>query len=101
MNAKIGRNDSCHCGSGKKYKKCHLEKDESSQRKEREKAALNAEKVAAAAIKEEQASGNQTKSAPKVPTHGEKPNWMQKVAGKMGFFKPPQQHRGTQSNKGG
>jgi len=26
--AKIGRNDKCHCGSGKKYKKCCLEKDE-------------------------------------------------------------------------
>jgi hypothetical protein len=25
--AKVGRNDSCHCGSGKKYKKCCLEKD--------------------------------------------------------------------------
>lgn len=25
---KIGRNDSSHCGSGKKYKKCWLEKDE-------------------------------------------------------------------------
>jgi len=24
---KIGRNDSCHCGSGKKYKKCCMEKD--------------------------------------------------------------------------
>lgn len=24
---KIGRNDPCHCGSGEKYKKCHLEKD--------------------------------------------------------------------------
>jgi hypothetical protein len=23
-----GRNDACHCGSGKKYKKCHLEADE-------------------------------------------------------------------------
>ncbi|EPY4057442.1 SEC-C metal-binding domain-containing protein [Klebsiella variicola] len=22
--AKIGRNDSCWCGSGKKYKRCHL-----------------------------------------------------------------------------
>lgn len=26
--AEIGRNDRCHCGSGKKYKKCHLDKDE-------------------------------------------------------------------------
>ena len=24
---KIGRNDPCWCGSGKKYKKCHLGKD--------------------------------------------------------------------------
>jgi hypothetical protein len=23
-----GRNDACPCGSGKKYKKCHLQKDE-------------------------------------------------------------------------
>ncbi|MDO8611169.1 MAG: SEC-C metal-binding domain-containing protein, partial [bacterium] len=24
---KLGRNDPCHCGSGKKYKKCHLNSD--------------------------------------------------------------------------
>jgi uncharacterized protein YecA (UPF0149 family) len=24
---KIGRNDPCHCGSGKKYKKCCLQED--------------------------------------------------------------------------
>ncbi len=24
----LGRNDPCWCGSGKKYKKCHLEEDE-------------------------------------------------------------------------
>ncbi len=23
----LGRNDPCWCGSGKKYKRCHLEKD--------------------------------------------------------------------------
>ncbi len=27
MSEKIGRNDPCHCGSGKKYKNCHLELD--------------------------------------------------------------------------
>jgi tetratricopeptide (TPR) repeat protein len=27
--AAVGRNDPCHCGSGKKYKKCHLAADES------------------------------------------------------------------------
>lgn len=29
---KLGRNDPCHCGSGKKYKKCHLADDEASAR---------------------------------------------------------------------
>ncbi|MDO8571418.1 MAG: SEC-C domain-containing protein [bacterium] len=29
---KLGRNQQCHCGSGKKYKKCCLEKDEKSER---------------------------------------------------------------------
>ena len=24
---KLGRNDLCWCGSGKKYKKCHMEQD--------------------------------------------------------------------------
>lgn len=28
MNQKIGRNDACHCGSNKKYKKCCLENDQ-------------------------------------------------------------------------
>ena len=38
--SKIGRNDPCHCGSGQKYKKCHLPKDD---------AAKSAELAAAAA----------------------------------------------------
>jgi len=25
---KLGRNDTCWCGSGKKYKRCHLEEDD-------------------------------------------------------------------------
>jgi SEC-C motif len=37
---KIGRNDPCHCGSGQKYKKCHLPADD---------AARSAELAAAAA----------------------------------------------------
>jgi preprotein translocase subunit SecA len=28
---KIGRNDPCWCGSGKKYKNCHLRSDEEAQ----------------------------------------------------------------------
>lgn len=37
MNKQIGRNDPCHCGSGKKYKKCHLALDQ--QRKSSPKSA--------------------------------------------------------------
>jgi hypothetical protein len=43
--AKLGRNDPCHCGSGKKYKKCCLEKDEAEAAQER---AWDAAKAAAA-----------------------------------------------------
>jgi preprotein translocase subunit SecA len=25
---KVGRNDPCHCGSGKKYKNCHMREDQ-------------------------------------------------------------------------
>lgn len=35
-----GRNEPCHCGSGKKYKKCHLQQD-----REQEHAGLGAKKV--------------------------------------------------------
>jgi hypothetical protein len=44
---KIGRNDPCHCGSGKKYKSCHLEQDETAAREAREKAAAAAPAPAA------------------------------------------------------
>lgn len=32
-----GRNDPCHCGSGRKYKQCHLDKDEAALRAARAK----------------------------------------------------------------
>lgn len=34
-NSSIGRNDTCWCGSGKKYKKCHMKDDKQSQSKRR------------------------------------------------------------------
>jgi len=39
-----GRNDTCSCGSGKKYKKCHLLLDEAAQQKEvqKQRAAADA-----------------------------------------------------------
>ena len=30
----LGRNEPCHCGSGKKYKRCHLAADAEAQREE-------------------------------------------------------------------
>lgn len=43
---KTGRNEPCPCGSGKKYKKCHMEADEKTQSealaKVNEEAAKNA-----------------------------------------------------------
>jgi len=38
----LGRNDPCGCGSGKKYKKCHLEADEKAQSAVLAKAATDA-----------------------------------------------------------
>ena len=38
----LGRNDPCHCGSGKKYKNCCLAKDEAAAREARAKAAAEA-----------------------------------------------------------
>ena len=48
---KLGRNDPCHCGSGNKYKKCHLPTDEAA--RSAELAAIAAAAVAAAAAKAE------------------------------------------------
>lgn len=45
----LGRNNLCWCGSGKKYKKCHLPKDEADQRE--------AKYAAMAAARAQRASG--------------------------------------------
>jgi hypothetical protein len=38
----LGRNDPCHCGSGRKYKVCCLDKDEAAAREARQKALSEA-----------------------------------------------------------
>lgn len=38
----LGRNDPCHCGSGRKYKQCCLDKDETAERQARAKALAEA-----------------------------------------------------------
>ncbi len=42
MAATMGRNDPCHCGSGKKYKQCHLAADEAKARDARAKESAQA-----------------------------------------------------------
>jgi len=80
----------------KKYKKCHLDKDEIENRKAREKAALNVAKVAAAnAEKEpEKKEGAHAK-------HDEKGGFFTKVAGKMGFARGQQRRAPPQAQKKG
>jgi hypothetical protein len=52
---KIGRNDPCHCGSGQKYKKCHLAKDDAERSAELAAAAATAAAAQAKADAEAEA----------------------------------------------
>ncbi len=58
-----GRNDTCPCGSGKKYKKCHLAEDEAAKHAELAKAAE--EREAALATAEENPDEEETEGASK------------------------------------
>ena len=60
-----GRNDPCHCGSGKKYKQCHLDKDEVTARAARAKTAA----------KEAPAEAGSEKAAPAPPRHTTRQPW--------------------------
>jgi hypothetical protein len=63
----LGRNDPCHCGSGKKYKQCCLAKDEAAAREARAKAA-EAEATAPA-------DGAAKPAAPPPPRHQTRQPW--------------------------
>jgi hypothetical protein len=54
--AKPGRNDPCPCGSGNKYKRCCLPKEEADEHARFARAAAEAAEAAAARKKEEQAA---------------------------------------------
>ena len=57
---KLGRNDPCHCGSGQKYKKCHLPKDDAAHSAEllKVQAAAAAAAAEAAAAAGDDAEGD-------------------------------------------
>src|SRR6185295_17395495 len=58
---KLGRNDPCHCGSGKKYKKCHEAADAA--KESAELAALQAKAEAEKAAADAEAAEKDPKAA--------------------------------------
>ena len=67
--ATAGRNDPCPCGSGKKYKKCHLRDDEARPRR-RPPAPDPQERLAAAwRLFEQRRPGAAEKRVPRGPGH--------------------------------
>ena len=68
-----GRNDPCHCGSGRKYKQCHLEKDEAARRKARAKEQAEGGETAAAATSADAPKSGHASSAPSDPAAVEGP----------------------------
>jgi hypothetical protein len=77
----LGRNDPCHCGSGKKYKQCHLDKDEAAARAARAKAAADAP---APASEEGQAAAP---PPPPKQAHPTRQPWKKAQANTRGFQK--------------
>jgi preprotein translocase subunit SecA len=90
-----GRNDPCHCGSGKKYKNCHLGADEKSAREARRKAAEKAKPDEPSAPATPQA-GSSGAAPPRAKGHGAQP-WKRGTANTRGF----QRTSGTRKVGGG
>ncbi|HVO11343.1 MAG TPA: SEC-C metal-binding domain-containing protein [Vicinamibacteria bacterium] len=78
MGPNLGRNDPCHCGSGKKYKQCHLAADEAKARAERAKVA-----EAAPAAESEASAG----PGPRSPKHQTRQPWKKSATNTHGFGK--------------
>jgi hypothetical protein len=62
----LGRNDACHCGSGRKYKRCCLDKDEAAALAARARAEAEADATSDAAS--EPAGGKPAQQRPPKPT---------------------------------
>ncbi len=73
-----GRNDPCHCGSGKKYKKCHEDKDAAAKHTILEKQWQEGEKAASKKAEEEKKSAD---SAQQQPNTSHKPAQQPQVSG--------------------
>jgi hypothetical protein len=75
VEASLGRNDPCHCGSGKKYKHCCLAKDEDKARAARAKTAAEAPPPSDA------------EATPKGPRHQTRQPWKRVATNTHGFGK--------------
>ena len=71
--ARLGRNEPCRCGSGRKYKQCCLDKDEAEARAAHAKA-----------IAEAPASSPDAAASPRAPKHDTRQPW--KAAATRGSF---------------
>ena len=60
----LGRNDACHCGSGRKYKRCCLDKDEAAA----QAARASAEADARADAPPDPAAGKPVQQRPPKPS---------------------------------
>lgn len=78
MEGDLGRNDPCHCGSGRKYKQCCLEKDEKAARSARAKAAAEATPPT---------EGTPGPTAPPPPRHKTRQPWKRTATNTHGFQK--------------
>ena len=65
----LGRNDPCHCGSKKKYKKCCITKDEAAEHKAFEEHFA---KSAAAAREQAEKKSKETPTTPSKPSGNQK-----------------------------
>jgi hypothetical protein len=83
----LGRNEPCHCGSGRKYKQCCLDKDEAQARAARAEAAAAA--AAPAPAEHEQIP------ATRPPKHQTYQPWKKSATNTHGF------HRTTTPRKVG
>ena len=84
MTTKIGRNDPCHCGSGQKYKKCCLAKDDAARSAELAALAAKAEEAAKAA----QAAAEEAAENDPSPTAGARPTAAKPRGAEAGAVKP-------------
>ncbi|WP_438024874.1 SEC-C metal-binding domain-containing protein [Sorangium sp. So ce233] len=67
---KLGRNDPCHCGSGQKYKKCCLDRDQAQRAAQ---FAAEAAQRRAATVENAQESRPGVPTAPARATGGARP----------------------------